>query len=212
MKFTKLLTILLLTSCFLYNCKQQDSGTATVITQPADTTKTGVVKNTSYTTKGGERVMQMEMIVESSVETLWNMHTNSTELQTFMAPVIEVDFTVGGKWEASYDLNAKIGNPDNIINEVVAYIPYRMLAIRTTKAPPGYASDEVLKSLIATIEFQNLGNGKVKVIESVIGWKNKEEFNKLWDVSLKANMGLFDCLQVRLKKGPLDWPKVLATY
>jgi uncharacterized protein YndB with AHSA1/START domain len=185
--------------------------------KPKEEIKLNEVVNTSYTTKGGEKIMRIETVVPGTAEEMWKMHTNSEELKTFMAPVIKVDFKIGGLWEASYDPKAKIGDKNNIINQVVAYIPNKMFAIRTVTLPgvyivKGYEKEmnEMIKNTIATIEFEDLGNNKVKIIESVIGWKDSPRNKVLWDESLKANIGLLDCFTKRLKNGPLDWEKVLA--
>ena len=208
--FMAIMTILLLNACKPTDKKiEPNTGGNESISETADTTKDNVVYDKSFTTRNGERVMQMEVKVNGTIDDVWRMFTTSSELQTFMAPVIDVDFKMGGKWEASYDPAAKLGSTENIINEIILYVPYEMYAIKCVRPPTGFANDEVIKSMYSTMQFEKSGNNKVKIVFKGFGWKNKEEFNKLWEPSLMANRCVLEWFVMRQQKGPLNWAEAL---
>lgn len=191
-------TILLL-SLWMISCDQNENKEI----------KTGIVKNTSYTDYKGEKVMQIETIVSGSIEDVWKLHTTNEGLKTFMAPVIDVEIKINGKWEASYDLNAKIGDSTNIINRVICYIPNEMLVIKTERAPKGYANPEILNSMVTILKLEEVDQYHTKIIETTVGWKNNREYNSLWKPSLEANKMLLNLLNTSLEtKKPTDWKKI----
>ena len=57
-------------------------------------------------------------------------------------PFASVDFRLGGTVETNYAATAHVGQADNIKNQVVAFIPGRMLALRNVQAPPSFPYPE----------------------------------------------------------------------
>jgi hypothetical protein len=98
------------------------------------------VRNTSFVTADGERVLQHQVDVDAAPAAVWRAFTTSEGLRGFAAPVAAIDFRIGGHWEASYNPAGHLGDPGNILNEVVAYLPGRMLTIRIARTPPRVSS------------------------------------------------------------------------
>jgi Activator of Hsp90 ATPase homolog 1-like protein len=69
------------------------------------------VRNTSYATKTGERVLRIETIVPASVEQVWHAWTTQDGLKEWIAPVATIDLKVGGTISTNYDGKARIGDP-----------------------------------------------------------------------------------------------------
>jgi hypothetical protein len=97
-----------------------------------------------------------------------------------MAPVVSLDFRPGGKWEASYDPKARLGDASNILNEVVTYLPQKMLAIRVVRTPPDFRHPEVAKSVWTVMEIDDLGYGRTRVTISMAGWKSGPEWDAVY--------------------------------
>src|SRR5689334_11190214 len=72
------------------------------------------VRNTSTTTQNGEKVLRIETIVPASSEKVWRTLTTAEGWKTWAAPVVAVDFRIGGTISSNYDANAKIGSPGTI--------------------------------------------------------------------------------------------------
>lgn len=111
------------------------------------------VADTSFVVLGGERVLQQTIEIDAPVERVWHAFTTTEGFRSWAAPIADVDFRLGGIIEAAYDRNGRIGAPGNIKNEIVAYVPQRMLAIRNIQAPPKLPFDAPTFQKIHTVNF-----------------------------------------------------------
>jgi uncharacterized protein YndB with AHSA1/START domain len=155
------------------------------------------VENTSYVSPAGERVLQHQAVVNASLADVWKAFTTSEGLRSFVAPVAQIDFRVGGIWEASYNPQAKIGDPGNIRNEIITYVPLRMLAIRVVNAPPGFPYPDVIKNVWTVIEFEDLGLNRVRATASMTGWKTGPDWDAVYKMFEADNAVVFGKLQKR---------------
>ncbi len=64
---------------------------AVLLAQTAVGAEAQGVRNTSYTTKAGERVLRIETVVPASVEQVWNVWTTQEGLREWIAPVVAID-------------------------------------------------------------------------------------------------------------------------
>ncbi len=138
------------------------------------------VTNTSYVTPSGDRVLQHGGVVNAPLADVWRAFTTSEGLRTFAAPVAQIDFRAGGIWEASYKPGGKIGDPGNIRNEIVAYVPMRSLTVRVVNAPPDFPYPDVIKNVWTTIELQDLGLNRTRVTSSMAGWKSGPSWDAIY--------------------------------
>ena len=122
------------------------------------------VKDSSYVAGGGERVLEQSVEVNAPIAAVWNAFTTSLGFRSWAAPVAEVDFRLGGIIETAYDRNGRIGAPGNIKNQIVAYVPHRMLAIRNVQAPAKTPFDQATFQKIHTVNFfETLGKNRTRV-------------------------------------------------
>ena len=164
------------------------------------------VKNSSWTTKAGERILRHEVIVNATLEEVWDAWTTSEGLKTWMAPVVYVDLGVSGKWESSYNLDARIGDAGNIHNEIISYLPMEMISIKIVSVPTGFPFDvEKAKSLWTVIQLQDLGNKQVKVTITMLGYKKGEEYDDLHTMFDEGNSYTLAELYRRFEEGPRKW-------
>jgi len=165
------------------------------------------VVNKSYVTPAGERVLRHEVIVKATLEEAWSALTTAEGLQSFMAPVVEVELKAGGKFHSNYAAGSKIGDPGTIYSQVLSFIPLKMFSIKiglTDQFPPG---PREAGTLFSVLEFEDLGNKKVKVIESMIGWKTGSDWDKTYQFFDRGNPYTLKKLQQRFVEGPVDWSK-----
>lgn len=159
--------------------------------------------------QNGEWIQEYSIVVNGSIQEVWDMYSSAKAMKTHVAPVMEVEFVNGGKWEASYQLGAHIGDSANFINEIVNIIPYKSITTKGVRAPYDV---EALKSLRSTLLFDDLGNNRVKVSAITTGWMQVVDANyrkKVFDISGPANAEILNCLYQRMENGPLDWNKIL---
>jgi uncharacterized protein YndB with AHSA1/START domain len=126
------------------------------------------------------RFYEDSLVINAPVTKLWKAFTDAAEYRRWSVPVAAIDFRLGGILEASYDANGHLGDPDNIKNELIAYIPQHLLVYRNVQAPnvlPG--KDEYAKT-VKTIEFTEVGVNQTKVTVSGVGFGEGKDFDDLY--------------------------------
>lgn len=123
----------------------------------------------------------------------------------FIAPVIALDLKPGGLWEASYNLESKIGDPGNILNEVLAFVPEKMLSIRIHRTPPGFPHPEVGKAVWTVLWFEDIGGNKTRVTVEMLPWKAGPEWDLLYQLFSQGNEVALRRAQAYFISGPIDW-------
>lgn len=157
-------------------------------------------------------IQEHSIVVNGSIEEIWDLFTKDELMKTHVAPVIQVDFRNGGLWEASYNLQARIGDSLNFVNEIVNIIPYRSITTRGVRAP---FESEAMKSLRSTLSFEDLGSNQIRVTATTTGWEgisDPEYRSKVFEMAGSSNPEILRCLHARLTKGPLNWTEILANH
>ena len=88
------------------------------------------VRNTSYITKSGERVLRIETVVPASVENVWKAWTASQELSRWIAPVVAIDLKIGGTISTNYDEKATIGTAGTIQLLIINYLEKQIITLK----------------------------------------------------------------------------------
>ena len=186
------------------------SSMAPLLALCAATLLAGDVKNTSYRLPSGERVLRHEASVAATPARVWEAFSTGEGLRSFVAPVADIDLRVGGIWEASYDPARKIGQPGNIKNEVLAFLPERLLAIRIAEAPPGFPFADIARSVHTVILLREDAPGTTKVEVSMLPFKDGKEWDDFYRFFDNGNAVVLRNLQRRFQSGPIDWNAELA--
>jgi uncharacterized protein YndB with AHSA1/START domain len=170
-----------------------------------------VVNDTSYRDASGNWVQQLNVVVDAPVAKVWAAFVTSDGFRTWAAPMANVELKNDGLIEASYSLTAKIGDPDNIRNRIVAYVPERVLVFRNENAPKSAQFDaEAFKTIRTIVEFEDLGNGKTRVIQSGVGYGPGEAYEKVFKHFRAGNVFAFRLLAQSFSTGPIDWAAMMA--
>jgi uncharacterized protein YndB with AHSA1/START domain len=163
------------------------------------------VANTSYTEPSGERSIQLSIDVAASPHEAFTAFTTSDGFSSWAVPIAKVDLRVGGYIEASYDANAKIGDPANIKNAIVAYVPDRVLVIHNIQAPADFADQDLFQRTVTIIEFTALEPRRTRVTITNAGYGAGERFETLYRHFEWGNAYTLQALKTRFEKGPVDW-------
>ena len=125
---------------------------------------------------------------------------------SWAAPLAHIDLRNGGMIEASYRLGAKIGDPENIRNRIVAYLPERLLVLHNVHAPKnGPFKQEVIGKIRTIFQFEDLGHGHTRIVESGVGYGEGSDFDTMYRHFSGGNRAEFVLLMRRFEKGPIDW-------
>ena len=120
-----------------------------------------------------------ESEVGADIAVVWNAFTTTEGLQSWMAPIVEIDLKVGGKIRSNYNSEGKIGDETTIENTILAFDPYRMISLKTSKYPSGFPFKDAAEKTWSVFYFEELpsGNTLIKIIG--LGYGDDEESKQL---------------------------------
>jgi uncharacterized protein YndB with AHSA1/START domain len=164
------------------------------------------ITDTSYKDVYSHRVQQLSVVIDAPVAKVWDAFLTDKGFTSWAVPIAHITLeNGGGMMESSYKLDGKIGDPDNIKNEIVAYVPYKMFAMRNVHVPKGAPFDPVLINTIRTVvTFEAMGN-KTRVTESGIGYGEGKGYDDMYRHFRDGNAEEFGTLVDSFVKGPVDW-------
>jgi hypothetical protein len=169
---------------------------------------TAKATDSSFTAPNGERVQRLEIVIAGvSGKQVWEMVSTSQGLRAFVAPVTDVEMKYNGKYYTNYQPGSKIGDPGTIYNTVLAYIPMEMVAIHVKLGkvvfPASVADADRLNAILA---IKDLGDNRVRVSETMVGWQTGEDWDKVYTFFQTGNAYTLGQLYKALTVGPRQWP------
>ncbi len=153
----------------------------------------------------GTRTLCHEIVVAAPRAEVWALLSSSEALRTWAAPMVVLDLSIGGMWEASYNSNAALGDPTNIRNRVLSFAPGRMLSLQVDRAPEGFAHPDLVRETWTVIELESIEPQLTKVRVSGMGYREGWEFDELYRFFDEGNSWTLRQLQQRIVQGPIDW-------
>ncbi|MCK6457693.1 MAG: SRPBCC domain-containing protein [Phycisphaerae bacterium] len=127
---------------------------------------------------GTGRTIETEVVVPAPVAEVWDAFSTRAGVESWMVPVAELDFRVGGTIKTNYNPEAKIGDPGTIIQHILAYEPERMFAMRFT-APETAPFAKIAESTWTVTRFEPIDASHTRVVETMYGFGEGEK----WDVA-----------------------------
>ncbi len=98
-----------------------------------------------------------EGFINAPVAEVWQLFTTSSGFLKTGAAHADVELRLGGEVRAHYDPRGALGDAETIVNEILAYEPERMLALRVKRAPASFPHREALEGVWTVIYFTPSG-------------------------------------------------------
>ncbi len=143
----------------------------------------------------GARYYEDSLVIQAPAATLWAAFTDTAAFKRWSAPVSSVDFRLGGSVEASYDPKGRLGDPQNIKNAFIAYLPGRLLVFRNTQAPQALPGHEVYGQTVKVVQFEPLGPDATRVTVSGVGFADGPAFDQLYRFFVAGDGQLLSALR-----------------
>jgi uncharacterized protein YndB with AHSA1/START domain len=163
------------------------------------------VTNTSFIEPDGDRSLQLSIDVPAPAHDVFAAFSTSAGFSSWAVPVANIDFRVGGMIEASYNAHAKLGDPNNIKNAIVSYIPDRLLIIRNVQAPSGFVDASLFQKTVTMIEFAALDANTTRVTLTNAGYGPGAGFADVYAHFEWGDAYTLHELRRRFVDGPVDW-------
>ena len=160
------------------------------------------VDDTSFTEANGSRVIRLSADIAAAPEEVWRLITTAEGWKKFAVAYASVDLRVGGIIETSYDPKAKQGDPDNIKNQVVAYVPGRMLAIHCIQTPHNFEHKEEFFSTATVLEVVPAEKGKCRVLMTAAGYLPGAAYDDLFKHFRWGDAYTLEKLRATFEPGP----------
>ena len=146
------------------------------------------VKNTSYVTSTGEKVLRLELVIPAEKQEAWKLLATAEGWKKWAAPVVSMDFRVGGTILTNYDTAKTVNDSGSIRLPILNYLEGEMITLKVilTKAftQKVRQEDENLQEIIQLVDLQN---GGTKIVSSMIGWGNGPEWDKTYEFFARGN-------------------------
>lgn len=163
------------------------------------------VTDASFVEANGNKVLKLALTIPAGRKQVWDRFTTSQGYTAWAAPVGKIDFGLGGMIEGSYDPSAKIGDPNNIKNKIVAYSPERMLAIQNVQAPKDLPNSKEFGEIVTIMEFEDAGPAATRLTLTAVGYKPGAAYDTLYKHFGWGNAYSLMKLKESFVKGPIDW-------
>jgi uncharacterized protein YndB with AHSA1/START domain len=152
-------------------------------------------------------VLQHVVVVPATLQQVWDAFATTEGAAAWVAPLVHVDFRVGGIWESSYRADAKLGDPGNIQNRFVSYRPPHMISMQVARTPPGFPhADALTRDIVTVLEFKELGPREVQVTESMVGFRADDKGHEtILGFFRQGNAEALTALRQRFVDGPIDF-------
>jgi uncharacterized protein YndB with AHSA1/START domain len=162
------------------------------------------VSNTSYVDAAGQKALQLSMDIPAPPHAVFEAFATSEGFRSWAVAVARIDLRTGGEIESSYDPKAKIGDPDNIKNQIVTFIPDHLLVIRNIQAPTGFAGQGEFQKTVTVVEFNPIAGGATRVRLTNTGYGASPEAQTVYGHFEWGNAYTLAELKKRFETGPVD--------
>jgi uncharacterized protein YndB with AHSA1/START domain len=146
------------------------------------------VQNTEYVNSSGEKVLRIEFTIPVNRQEAWDLLATADGWKKWAAPVVSVDFRVGGQFLTNYDSAKSVGDPGTIRLPILSYIEGELLILKVilNEQFPEKARQED-KNLQEIIQLVPVGKNQTKIISSMIGWGKGPDWDKTYDFFSRGN-------------------------
>lgn len=128
-----------------------------------------------------------EAIIRTTPRELWKVWSTPEGFKKLGVAKVEMDLRPGGLIRSHYSPEGVLGDEGTIENEVLAFEPERMLAIRVRKPPKGFPFPEAWKRTWSVVTLTDLGDGTTHVRLAGLGYDQSEESTKMREFFEQGN-------------------------
>lgn len=150
------------------------------------------VKNTSYITATGEKVLRLELLVPAERPEAWKLFSTAEGWKKWAAPVVSMDFRIGGLVLTNYDKNKTTSDPGTIRLPITNYLEGEMITLKVilneSFSKTVRDDDQNLQEII---QLNDAGNGKTRIVSSMLGWGKGAEWDKTYEFFARGNEWTF---------------------
>lgn len=142
-----------------------------------------------------------EGFINAATPEVWRIFTTAEGFKQLGVAHAEVDLKIGGTIRTHYDPKGQLGDPKTIVNEILAYEPERMLAMRVKQAPADFPYPDAIAGTWSVIYLTPAGDNMTQVRIIGLGYTDEPQSVAMRKFFAEGNRWTLD----HLAKG--YWPK-----
>jgi uncharacterized protein YndB with AHSA1/START domain len=142
-----------------------------------------------------------EGFINTSPAEVWRIFTTSEGYKLTGAALAEVDLKIGGLIRSHYNPQGKLGDAETVVNEILAYEPERMLAIRIKQPPAGFPHQDAVAGTWTVIYMNPAGDNMTQVRIVGLGYTDTPQSQALRKFFAEGNRWTLDHIGKRF------WPQ-----
>jgi uncharacterized protein YndB with AHSA1/START domain len=142
-----------------------------------------------------------EGFINTSPAEVWRIFTTSEGYKLTGAALADVDLKIGGVIRAHYNPQGKLGDAETIVNEILAYEPERMLAMRIKQAPATFPYKDAVAGTWTVIYMNPAGDNMTQVRIIGLGYTDTPPSQAMRKYFAEGNRWTLDHIGKRF------WPK-----
>lgn len=152
-------------------------------------------------TEAQDLVLQQTVILDASVQRVWEAYTTEEGWRAWASPAVEIDLRAGGTIRTHYDLGASVGDPGTNTLQILNYVPERLLTLQAEVEErwPDIMREDAA-NLMNVIVFEPLGANRSRILSYGVGYRDSEAYDELMAFFVPANEELFQVLKDYLEK------------
>jgi uncharacterized protein YndB with AHSA1/START domain len=116
-----------------------------------------------------------ERTINAPIADLWRVWSTSEGYKSVGVALADVDLRVGGLIRSRYGADGTLGDGQTIENEILAFEPPRMIAIRIHKTPANFPFKEAWKQTWTVLTLTPLADGRTHVRAASLGYGTDAE-------------------------------------
>lgn len=136
------------------------------------------VRNTSYTTRTGERVLRIESVVPASVDQVWSAFTTTEGMSSWFSREAVVELAFGGVVKLRTGASTSLGDTGAAGMDILNYLEPEVI---TYKVHLDERFSETIREqddyLQEIVQLVRVGEKSTKVVASMVGWGT----SRIWD-------------------------------
>lgn len=142
----------------------------------------------------------LEYEIDAGIDAVWDAFTTTKGLQSWVAPLAEIDFRVGGLWRANYNAEGVLGDPTTIENTILSYDPKRMISLKATIFPAGFPFVGVARDTWSVFYFSPVSTSRTRITVVGLGYTENVQSQKMRSFFAGANLFSLNELSKALRK------------
>ena len=141
-----------------------------------------------------------EGFVNAPVAEVWRIFATAEGFKATGAAHAQVDLRIGGTIASHYDPKGRLGDAETIVNEILAYEPERMLAMRIKQAPASFPYRNAMQGTWTVVYFTPSGDmTHVRIVG--LGYRDDAESQAMRKFFAEGNRRTLDTIAKPF------WPK-----